>query len=307
MESLLERVDKTIDPTDAADEVTAYLNENFESLPSVYVERAGVLRFLSGRGQWQILDGIEGGVGITGSAFAAAEPVLVQDVSKDSRYREAVPGVVAELAVPLAVNRRIVGVLNVDTPAHLNDRQIDAVTAAARILEEAFVRTGLSSYRGSPLVDFGWHAPRVAASGSIEELASTVVSASVDVAHLQSAVLWTRSNGTLVLQGTTGARAHDISSLTSIELEQLAGLVSKVASSYSTGAVISRTFGPMGLLRDRGLGTVFVAAIRDRGIPSGLLVVAGPDAGVIQAETVQALELLSVLAGVTLARIGSPA
>ena len=88
------------------------------------------------------------------------------------------------------------------------------------------------------------------------------------------------------------------------ELEQLAGLVSHVSSSYSTGPVISRTFGPMGLLRDQGFGTVFVAAIRDRGVPSGLLVLAGPDAGIIESEAVQALELLCVLAGVALARIG---
>ena len=104
--------------------------------------------------------------------------------------------------------------------------------------------------------------------------------------------------------GTTGARADDIAGLTSTEVERLAGLVSHVASSYSTGPVISRTFGPMGLLRDQGFGTVFVAAIRDRGVPSGLLVLAGPDAGIIEPEAVQALELLCVLAGVTLARIG---
>jgi hypothetical protein len=39
-------------------------------------------------------------------------------------------------------------------------------------------------------------------------------------------------------------------------------------------------------------------------VPSGLLVLAGPDAGIIESEAVQALELLCVLAGVTLARIG---
>ena len=304
VESLAERVEKTLDPIDAADEVTAYLNENFEFLPSVYLERAGVLRFLSGRGQWQVLDGIEAGVGLTGSAFAAGEPILVQDVSADSRYREAVPGIVAELAVPLIVQRRVVGVLNVDAPAAIDDTQAQAVRAAASVLEDAFARTGLSSSRGSPLVDFGWHAPRIAESRSIGELAATTVSASVAVARLQSAVLWTRVKGSLVQQGSTGARAHDIAGLTSTELEQLAGLVSHVASSYSTGPVISRTFGPMGLLRDQGFGTVFVAAIRDRGVPSGLLVLAGPDAGIIEAEAVQALELLCVLAGVTMARIG---
>jgi putative methionine-R-sulfoxide reductase with GAF domain len=303
VEILVDRVEKTLDPIDAADEVTAYLSENFEFLPSVYVERAGVLRFLSGRGQWQVLDGIAAGVGLTGSAFAASEPILVQDVSTDPRYREAVPGVVSEFAVPLIVQRRVVGVLNVDAPMPINDSQVDAVRAAAGVLEGAFARTGLSSSRGSPLVDFGWHAPRVAESASIGELATTTVSASVAVARLQSAVLWTRTRGSLVQQGSTGARADDIAGLTPAELEQLAGLVSHVASSYSTGPVISRTFGPMGLLRNQGFGTVFVAAIRDRGVPSGLLVLAGPDAGIIESEAVQALELLCVLAGVTLARI----
>ena len=304
VESLVERVEKTLDPTDAADEVTAYLNENFEFLPSVYVERGGVLRFLSGRGQWQVLDGIEAGVGLTGSAFAAGEPILVQEVSGDPRYREAVPGIVAEFAVPLIVQRRIVGVLNVDAPMAIDDTQAHAVRAVAGVLEDAFARTGLTTSRGSPLVDLGWHAPRIAESRSIGEMADTTVTASVAVARLQSAVLWTRARGSLVPQGSTGSRADAIASLSSVELEQLAGLVSHVASSYSTGPVISRTFGPMGLLRDQGFGTVFVAAIRDRGVPSGLLVLAGPDAGIIETEAVQALELLCVLAGVTLARMG---
>ena len=56
--------------------------------------------------------------------------------------------------------------------------------------------------------------------------------------------------------------------------------------------------------RSAGFGTAFVAAIRDRGMPTGLLLVAGPEAGIMAQEAVQALELLSVLAGVTLARIG---
>jgi putative methionine-R-sulfoxide reductase with GAF domain len=292
-----------IDPTEAADEVTAYLYENFGFLPSVYVERGGVLRYVSGRGQWQVLDGIEQGVGLTGSAFAAGEPVLVQDVTIDSRYREAVPGVVAELAVPLTVDKHIVGVLNVDAPGPIDGEQCDAVNAAARILQDAFSRTGISAFRGSPLVDFGWHAPRIAASQTIPDLASATIAACVDVTSLQSAILWTRSEGVLALQGATGSRADDLAHLTGAELEQLAGLVSHVSSSYSTGPVFSRTFGPMGLLRDQGFGTVFVAAIRDGATPSGLLVLAGRDAGILPAEAVQAVELLSVLAGVTLARI----
>jgi hypothetical protein len=213
---------------------------------------------------------------------------------------------VAELAVPLMVDRRIIGVLNVDAPAVIDREQIEAVHAAARMLERAFTGTGISAPRGSPLVDFGWHAARVAASESLPELARTTVRAGVDIAQLQSAVLWTRAGGELLALGGIGARMGDIADLTPDAVEQLAGLVSHVASSYSTGPVISRTFGPMGLLRDRGFGTVFVAAIRDRGTPSGLLVLGAPDAGIMQAEAVQALELLSVLAGVTLARLAAP-
>jgi EAL domain-containing protein (putative c-di-GMP-specific phosphodiesterase class I)/putative methionine-R-sulfoxide reductase with GAF domain len=301
--TLGERVDQMVYAHDAADEVTAHLYEHFDFLPSVYVERAGVLRFLSGRGQWQVLDGIKEGVGLTGSAFAAGESVLVQDVTTDPRYREAVPGIVAELAVPLMVDRRIVGVLNIDSLSHLENDQIDAVHAAARMLEQALDRTGMSSHQASPIADCGWHAPRIAGSRTIDELAYATVSAGADVTHLESAVLWTRSNDGLELQGATGVRANDLVNLTGDELEQLAELVSQVSSSYSTGPVFSRTFGPMGLLRDRGFGTVFVAAIRDCSTPTGLLILAGADAGIMRAESAQAVELLSVLAGVTLARL----
>jgi putative methionine-R-sulfoxide reductase with GAF domain len=302
--SLRERVENMVDPRDAADEVTAHLYENFDFLPSVYLERAGILRFLSGRGQWQVLDGIEEGVGLTGAAFAAGEPVLVQDVASDMRYRAAVPGVVAELAVPLTVNRRIVGVLNVDAPTRIDDEQVRTVTASARLLEQAFTRTGLSSYGCSPLTDLGRHAARVARTRTVRELARATTAAAVEVGQLQSAVMWTKGAGAMVPQGVAGARADDLVDLTPVEVDRLAGLVSHVASSYSTGPVISRTFGPMGLLRDRGFGTAFVAAVRDRGTPTGLLLVAGPEAGIMAQEAVQALELLSVLAGVTLARIG---
>ena len=306
--TLGERVEKMVDRNDAADEVTAYLYENFEFLPSVYVERAGVLRFLSGRGQWQVLDGIERGVGLTGSAFAAGEPVLVQDVSTDPRYREAVPGVVAELAVPLTVDGRIVGVLNVDAPSPLDDKQIRAVNAAGRVLEQAFARTGIKTVPelspGGVRLACAPYCPITVPPGAGQShrvgqrrTRPAAVGGPVDPCRGRA--------GPAGRHGCAGGGHHH--SVLRWSSRRLVGLVSHVASSYSTGPVISRTFGPMGLLRDLGFGTVFVAAIRDRDAPSGLLVVAGPDSGIMQAEAVQALELLSVLAGVTVARIGQSA
>ena len=52
------------------------------------------------------------GQGIVGTAVAEQRPIRVNDVSKDERYVGLVPGVAAQLAVPLRVKKKVVGVLN---------------------------------------------------------------------------------------------------------------------------------------------------------------------------------------------------
>ncbi len=59
---------------------------------------------------------IRPGQGIVGSAAQTQKPVFVPDVSKDPRYISIFPGVVAELAIPLVNQDRLVGVLNVEGP-----------------------------------------------------------------------------------------------------------------------------------------------------------------------------------------------
>jgi len=66
------------------------------------------------------------GEGISGSAAVSREPVFVPDVAKDPRYVPAFPGVVAELAIPLVHQDRLVGVLNIEGP------DAEAFTPAAR-------------------------------------------------------------------------------------------------------------------------------------------------------------------------------
>jgi sigma-B regulation protein RsbU (phosphoserine phosphatase) len=56
------------------------------------------------------------GEGIVGAAAELREPVFVPDVSKDPRYRDLLPGVAAELAIPLIHRNRLVGVLNIEGP-----------------------------------------------------------------------------------------------------------------------------------------------------------------------------------------------
>jgi len=57
---------------------------------------------------------IKVGHGITGIAAQTREAVMVNDVSRDPRYIDKVPNVCSELAVPLIVKNKVIGVINID-------------------------------------------------------------------------------------------------------------------------------------------------------------------------------------------------
>ncbi len=55
------------------------------------------------------------GDGIIGAAASSGQPIYVADVSKDSRYLNAVEAVRSELAVPLVVRGRVIGVMDIES------------------------------------------------------------------------------------------------------------------------------------------------------------------------------------------------
>ncbi|HEU5452983.1 MAG TPA: GAF domain-containing protein [Terriglobales bacterium] len=59
---------------------------------------------------------IKVGTGVTGLAAQRREPVLVNDVLKASSYIEAIPAVRSELAVPLIIKNRVIGVIDIEAP-----------------------------------------------------------------------------------------------------------------------------------------------------------------------------------------------
>jgi phosphoserine phosphatase RsbU/P len=61
------------------------------------------------------LDNIPLGKGITGAAAESREPVRVHDTNTDPRYIASHPGINAEVAVPLVVGDRVVGVMDVES------------------------------------------------------------------------------------------------------------------------------------------------------------------------------------------------
>ncbi len=58
---------------------------------------------------------IKVGEGVTGLAAQRREPILVDDVTQDSRYISAVPNVRSELAVPLIIKNRLIGVIDLES------------------------------------------------------------------------------------------------------------------------------------------------------------------------------------------------
>ena len=67
------------------------------------------------------------GQGIVGAAVAEQRPILVNDVHRDPRYLGLIPGVDAQLAVPLRHKKRVIGALNLlsDRVGAFTERDVD--------------------------------------------------------------------------------------------------------------------------------------------------------------------------------------
>jgi phosphoserine phosphatase RsbU/P len=73
-------------------------------------------------GDFQKVPAVPMGEGIVGHAALTREPVLVSDVSKDPRYINAVPDARSELAVPMLLQDKCIGVFDLESP------ELDAFT-----------------------------------------------------------------------------------------------------------------------------------------------------------------------------------
>lgn len=56
------------------------------------------------------------GQGLLGHVASTGEPVIVNDVTKDSRYIDANPATRSEIVVPIKLDERLIGVLNLESP-----------------------------------------------------------------------------------------------------------------------------------------------------------------------------------------------
>ena len=76
---------------------------------------------------------IKVGEGVTGQAAQLRQAVLIDDVTKDPRYIEAVPNVHSELAIPLITKNRVIGVIDIEArePGYFNEEHVRVLTLVA--------------------------------------------------------------------------------------------------------------------------------------------------------------------------------
>jgi sigma-B regulation protein RsbU (phosphoserine phosphatase) len=79
------------------------------------------------------IDNIPLGKGVTGAAAESREAVRVQDTSKDPRYIASHPGIRSEVAIPLIVRDRVVGVMDLenDKVGFFTDEHVRTLTLLA--------------------------------------------------------------------------------------------------------------------------------------------------------------------------------
>src|SRR5271165_5421465 len=76
---------------------------------------------------------IKVGEGVTGQAAQSRQAVLIDDVTKDPRYIEAVPNVRSELAIPLMTKNRVIGVIDIEArePGYFTEEHVSVLTLVA--------------------------------------------------------------------------------------------------------------------------------------------------------------------------------
>ena len=82
------------------------------------------------------LDNVPLDKGISGAAAASREPVCVEDTRADRRYIEATPGIRSEVAVPLIVPDRVLGVMDLesDRVGYFNEEHVRLLSLLAPLI-----------------------------------------------------------------------------------------------------------------------------------------------------------------------------
>ena len=288
------------DAATACEIVADHLFELGQMMPSLYLERHGQLRCVAQRGLWQVLDGLSHAAGITGKTWATNEATVVQSVADSPEYLEAIPGVVAEVCVPIVIGDRAIGSLNVESLSPLPADTLPRVRTCAQLLAKR-------------LAVLGHHAPESAwqraarASATISRLlldehtSTSALRAVREASGLDSGCLIATDAEGAVMTEASGPLADAFAALGADELASLSAVVDNVSSCYTAGETTGRGFVGAESLRTSGARAVVVLPVRANSERLGTVVLANSQPIQITAPDVEPLELLVSHLAATLA------
>jgi EAL domain-containing protein (putative c-di-GMP-specific phosphodiesterase class I)/putative methionine-R-sulfoxide reductase with GAF domain len=261
-------------------------------MSSLYLERNGELRCVAQRGLWQVLDGMPGSVGITGRTWATGQPVVVDDVSSHPDYREAIPGVVAEMCVPILVDGDAVGALDVESLFPFSADTVALTESVARLLADRLGVIGINL--GNTRWQRAAHAS-VAISGLLanRRLPQQVLHRFREAADMDSACLVIDGPDGPQSATAVGPLAESLLTLTTEELTALSSLVGDIRSCYTAGDASSQGFVGTESLRAAGARAVVILPLWTHRQRLGTIVLAHSRPLRLTGDRVEPLELLA--------------
>ena len=174
-------------------------------------EARGELYVVARRGQLETGNGLrlplDGERGITVAAARAGEPVYVPDVRRDPRYVDSGIDALSELAVPVQIKGRVMGILNVESSQSdafsQTDRELLSLLAdeAALALENARLYTE-ERRRTEEMTTLNQLTRRISASLDLQATLEAIVAAAAELipCALAEISLWDEKTQTLTLE-----------------------------------------------------------------------------------------------------------
>ncbi len=204
-------------------------------LPSVYLLLDGRLRCQATRGYFQVTDGVSPTRGVIGRCVTTRAPVVVEDVTADPFFIAAIPGLQAEVTMPVWCHGEVVGAVNLESKTTLDAAALDDAAAAAEFLGRLIEELG-----GVPEPSLAERLARIAVTlGGQTEAAQVqvrAVEAAQAVSGMQSAALACVGNdGEWTVEYATGPHASTFRGWSHDVLHLLSQWVWAGTSSYFPG------------------------------------------------------------------------
>jgi len=229
---------------------------------------------------------------VTGRTWATGKTIVVDDVSSQKDYLEAIPGVASEICVPILVNGDAVGALNVESLSPLTRDIVELTEVVGRLLGDrlAVIGTNLGNTRWQRAAHTS-----VAISGLLasRRLPQQVLHRFLDAAEMDSACLMVdEPDGTRVV-AAVGPLAGTLLELTTDDVSALSSLVSEVRSCYTAGDASSPDFVGTESLRSAGARAVVVLPLWTQRKRFGTMLLANSRPLRLTGDRVEPLELLA--------------